>query len=221
MYNRKLIVCDVCDTLYKSNTTFDFIRFVVTNGPIFRLIALNLLTKKWSPVFLILVLLGKISGIDYGRKLAIGFFAGIKEDQLAQASEKFFNDFLVSRRNEVVFNLLSKYRNSNKLILASSSIQPIVQVIARANNFDDFIASKLECKYGRYTGALSLDLTGKKQSFVHEMMDREGIRELIVITDNKSDKELVSMANESFIAIKKESDKIFWKSVNANFIMVS
>jgi len=221
MYNRRLVVCDVCDTLYRSNTTFDFVRFITSEGSRFRLIALKLLTKKWSPVFLGLVLLGKIKGIDYNRKLALRFFAGISEDQIAQASEKFYKDFLVMRRNEKIFNLLSQYRNGERLILASSSIHPVVKVIANANNFDDFIASALESKQGKYTGALSYDLTGEKQSFVRKVMDVEGINELIVITDNKSDKALVEMSNESFIVIKKESDKVFWRGMDTNFIMIS
>ncbi|MEQ8362604.1 MAG: HAD family hydrolase [Cyclobacteriaceae bacterium] len=221
MYSKKLVVCDVCDTLYRSNTTFDFIRFIANEGSIFRLFVFNLLTQKWSPIFLALVILGRLKGMDYNRKLALKFFSGFGEQQLAIASEKFYSDFLALRKNEKIFDLLARYRNSAKLILASSSIHPVVQVIATENDFDDFIASTMESKQGKYTGALTQDLTGRKQSFIRELMDREGANELIVITDNKSDKALVKMSNESFIVVKKESDKNFWKGIDTNFIMIS
>lgn len=214
-------MCDVCDTLYRSNTTFDFIRFLVCEESKVRLVVFNLLTQKWSPFFLVLEILGRINGIDYNRKLALKFFSGFDEHQLAKASEEFYYGFLVLRKNEKIFDLLVPYRNTAKLVLASSSIHPIVKVIANAIDFDDFIASTLESKQGKYTGALSTDLTGKKQSFVRKLMDKEGISELVVITDNKSDKSLVKMSNESFVVIKKESDKIFWKGIDTHFVMIS
>lgn len=186
-----------------------------------KLFAFNLLTKKWSPFFLALVILGRINGMDYNRKLALKFFSGFNEQQIAKESEVFYTDFLLQRKNEEIFKLLDQFRKGDKLILASSSILPVVQVIANANDFDDFIASTLESKNGIYTGTLSLDVTGAKQLFVRKMMDEEGINKLIVITDNKSDKALVKMSNESYVVIKKERDKIFWKDMDPHFVMIS
>ena len=48
-----IVVFDICDTLYYSNTTFDFIHFALAElKKTTELIAFTLLTKKYSPVFL-------------------------------------------------------------------------------------------------------------------------------------------------------------------------
>ncbi|MGE0587553.1 MAG: haloacid dehalogenase-like hydrolase [Cyclobacteriaceae bacterium] len=216
----RLVVCDLCDTLYRSNTTYDFVQFVLRGESRNRLLIFNLLTKKWSPAFVVLTILNRIFSGDLNRALILKLISGFHESTLSIAARKFYNAFLSTRRNEKIFDLLKGYERDSKIVLVSSSINPVVQMVARANGFNHFIASILETNQGKYTGNLSTDLAGKKQHHVQDVMLNEGFDELIVITDNRSDKILVKMADKSHIVIKSESDKAFWKDVKADFIMI-
>ena len=75
----KLIIFDVCWTLYRSNTTFDFIKYVYKVEGInsFKLDFLNSLIGR----FLIL-LLGKLVGRDIYRELFVDLLKGFSKESL-------------------------------------------------------------------------------------------------------------------------------------------
>ncbi|MCB0489362.1 MAG: HAD family hydrolase [Cyclobacteriaceae bacterium] len=216
----RLVVCDLCNTLYKSNTTYDFIRFVLLGKSRTRLLIFNLLIKKWSPVFIVLTIINRILSRDFNREFSLKLISGFHESTLLIAAQRFYNVFLSTRRNEQVFDILKEYEHDSEIILASSSIYPVVQMVAGGNRFNHFVASRLETNQGKSTGNLSTDLTGKKQEYVQGIMLNQKFDELIVITDNRSDKLLVKMADKSHIVVKSENDKVFWKDVMADFIII-
>ena len=83
----KLIIFDVCWTMYKSNTTFDFIKYVYKVECInsFKLIFLNSLIVKFS-----ILLLGKLVGRDIYRELFVKLLKGFSKERLQKTSEKYF-----------------------------------------------------------------------------------------------------------------------------------
>ncbi len=217
---KRLIVIDVCDTLYKSNTTFDFIRFFAKKESRLRWLFMYLITNKWSPFFYLFALMDRFFDTDVTRKLSLKIFSGTTEAEIKDAAEKFYSEFLMDRRNEKVFDILRQKGAAAEMMLASSSIEPVVAVIARQNGFE-YISSKLEVEQGKYTGRLSSDLTGRKHLLVSQIMGERGIKELLVITDNRSDRALVGMSNESYVIVNTERDKSFWKGLNTKFILGS
>ena len=104
------------------------------------------------------------------------------------------------------------------MILASSSLYPIVNVIAARNNAMHFVASELEIKKGEVTGRLVVDLKGIKQTALASYLTDGADNELVVITDNQSDFDLVKMAKYRFIVVSKEEDKKFWSSLAPTYI---
>lgn len=216
---KTLVVCDVCDTLFDSNTTFDFIRFTLRRDDRFRFIILQSISSRYSPLFYFMTFLGKIVGTDLIRVIGIFFLKNRREDQLLDLANRFFDDYLVSRKNHLVFRLLEQQKG--KIILLSSSISPIVKVIASHYGFG-FVSSELDFISSITTGKLSTDLRGKKHIVLRKLIDDSdiNINNLVAISDNHSDYEMIKMANQRYVVIKSEKDKTFWKDLSPQFLLV-
>ena len=216
--DKKLVVCDVCDTLFKSNTTFDFILYVIEKKKKHLLFFFYLLTSKKSPLFFVLIIIGKIGHWDLVKNLALKFLKGMPFGELNSLAETFYFDFLVQRSNEHVFKLLPT-ENHDGTVLLSSSIDIVVSIIAKENNLN-FESSRLEWHQGNATGNLEIDLTGQKHEIAKRIAATGNFNQLQVITDNRSDWELVKLADERFVIIKEESEKVFWHELRPSFIEV-
>lgn len=213
---KTLVVCDVCDTLFNSNTTFDFIRFVLKKESKFRFAILQCVSNKYSPLFYLIIAMGKLRGVDFVRSFAISMLKYKKESQLLDLSNQFFDQFLVGRKNKKVFDILDK--QDARIFLLSSSISPVVSVIASRYGFE-FVCSELDLIDSVATGKLKTDLTGKKHLVIEEITSNQNVN-LVAITDNKSDFEMVKMANLRYVLIKKESEKSFWKELSPQFLEI-
>jgi phosphoserine phosphatase len=212
--DQKLVICDVCDTLYRSNTTFDFIRYFVGRKKSPLRIWFYLLTNRKSPLFFFLIFVGKVSRRDWIRTLALKFLKGTSMEELDSLATSFYTDFLIGRSNVEVFKLLSQ-----DAILVSSSIDPVVATIAKANGLK-FKSSRMEWHQGKATGNLATDITGHKHEIAAEIFSLGSFNQLRVITDNRSDWELVKLADERFVIIKEESEKKFWRDLNPTFVKI-
>lgn len=214
--NRKLIICDVCDTLYNSNTTLDFVRFVVEKDKGIKRLLLLLINSQKSPLFYFLIIAGKLIHKDLFRWLLLKFLRGKPKTELDFLAQQFYSYFLASRSNRQVFQKLLS-NDETIILLLSSSIDPVISAIANANQLK-FYSSKLEWAQGKATGNLRMDMTGQKHEFAKRFLSEGNFGRLQVITDNRSDWELVKLADERFIIVKNESEKIFWKSLDPVFI---
>jgi HAD superfamily phosphoserine phosphatase-like hydrolase len=213
-----LFFCDVCDTLYRSNTTFDFIRFVVTKRAHFKQLSLWAISSKQSPVFYLLILLNKVTARDWTRQLALRFLHGMSNEELEQEASQFYQQYLVPRANQEIFQYIKK--PSVTAILLSSSINPVIKAIAQANGLSYF-CSEVELKDGKATGQLQFDMTGRKHEVAKKLMAERAIPSVGVITDNYSDWELVKLADERLVVVASEAQKNFWKPLSPHFIVVS
>ncbi len=218
MNAKKLVVCDVCDTLYRSNTTFDFIRFVSKRGGPLGFFLFSVLADRKSPVFYFLILAGKIMRKDIVRSSVLRMLGGKSNEELMLLAHLFYHEFLIARANEKAFQLLPE-NSVDMVVLISSSIDPVVRVIAQECKFS-FVSSQLEWKEGIATGYLETDLTGRKHEVAKRLMHESSLDRLQVITDNRSDWKLVSLADERFVIIRSEGERKFWNELNPVFIRV-
>lgn len=215
MPDKTLIVCDVCDTLYDSNTTFDFIRFYADRkgGP--ARVWLRLISSRYSPLFYFLIFTGKIFGIDLVRILALQLLSGLNRESLSDLAFDFHDIFLQKRKNEKVFSLLERLKKDGDVRLLSSSIDPVIRAIAQRNGFS-FQSSTLRYQNGISTGKLQEDLTGIKHTQLADWQN--GYTRLTVVTDNRSDYDLVKMADERYVVLPPASQEKFWQPLHPNFI---
>lgn len=215
METRHLIICDIDDSLFRSNTTFDFLAYVAK--PSWRMRwQLRLLTHRASPIFLLFTVVGKITGKDLVRNTALRLLTGMDKHEVDQMAVSFYEKGLKEKINLEVWNRMNAYPHAYRC-LASSTLQPVAQAIASSLDVA-YRASELEVINGRLTGRLSIDLTGKKEGVAIELKQIHPTARLIAITDNKSDRKLVEMADERIVIIRRDSDKSYWSDLQPSYI---
>jgi HAD superfamily phosphoserine phosphatase-like hydrolase len=213
----ELVIFDVCNTLFDSNTTFDFIRFALKEKRPNKQFLFKALTKRLSPFFIAGILLGKALGKDLVRNLSVSLLKGLRKEELLALAEDFYNKHLQTRRITDVIQILEDSRMGHEIWLFSNSIDPVIQTIAMHLGLQ-FEASELEYnQQGIFTGRIKRDLSGKKQEAFLKRFGKEA-RIKMMCSDNKSDLEILKLAQKPIVVIYKPSDKRFWQTLNPTFI---
>jgi len=217
-----VFVFDVCDTLFYSNTTFDFLRFVLAQrGSGGKQNLLKLLSAKWSPLFVGLVVWQKVAGGDPVKAVALHLLAGISRAELYELGRRFVAEFLPARRIARTHELLAGLaQTQTRVLLLSASLDPVIAALAEALGPVEFVSSQLEYDaQGICTGRLQQELTGRKQDALQKLLTgrTEPLR-LAVATDNFTDHGLVSQAAVRYVVVHNAAAKQFWQGLNPEFI---
>ena len=217
-----VFVFDVCDTLFYSNTTFDFLRFVLAQqGSGGKQAVLKLLSAKWSPLFVGLVAWQKVAGGDPVKAGALRMLAGIPRVELYELGRRFVAEFLPARRIARTHELLAGLaQTQTRVVLLSASLDPVIAALAAALGSIEFVSSQLEYDaQGICTGRLQQELTGQKQAALQTLLTNKGepLR-LAVATDNFTDHGLVSQAAIRYVVVHNAAAKQFWQGLNPEFI---
>jgi phosphoserine phosphatase len=208
-----MIIFDVCNTLYKSNTTFDYIKYVLKKeNQIFKLYYFYLLNNKYSPIFTFLFIINKIAKKDFNKSISLKLLKGFTKIKLEKYAEKFYTEYLVTTEiNETKKILSDAIIEHNKVILLSSSIEPVVKTIANNLNVSYF-STTLNFNNNVFTGEIKHDLTGKK----HNCLPLNIISESTVVTDNFTDYKILQLAAKKIIVVNSKADMGKWKSLLNN-----
>lgn len=203
--DKKIVIFDVCGTLYNSNTTFDYIRFVCKDSLILKI--LNIFIIKY-----LILLTGKVTGRDVYRLLYIYQLRGMEYSELDMAAENFVNyylhDKIISETHELLAEELNK---GTRVLLCSASLEPIIKVIAKKLGVLEYKCSSLCYEDSKCRGKLERDLLGRKHVHFGKIN--------LVVTDNLSDLRLVQQSENSFI-VAKQKNIAFWKSNNINVDLI-
>lgn len=214
--HEKMVIFDVCGTLFRSNTTADFLTFYFKRNSTHKLQNINSITNKKSPIYWFRAFIFRFVGKDLFRKASIRLLKGEDPTLVASEAQHFLTEFLLSKEISETSSMLKKSRDNNEeVMLVSNGLDPVIKVIG--DHFKiPFKATTLEVKRGKYTGRISNDLFGTK----HELLQNRNIsnKVITVVTDNRSDYELVKLADEKVVVLNKTSDKKFWSSLNPVFI---
>ena len=217
-----VFVFDVCDTLFYSNTTFDFLRFVLAQrGSGGKQTVLKLVSAKWSPLFVGLVVWQKVTGGDPVKAVALHLLAGISRAELYELGRRFVAEFLPARRIARTHELLAGLaQTQTRVLLLSASLDPVIAALAEALGPVEFVSSQLEYDaQGICTGRLQQELTGKKQHALQKLLaGRTEPLRLAVATDNFTDHGLVSQASVRYVVVHSAAAKQFWQGLNPAFI---
>lgn len=206
---QSVAVFDVCDTLFSTNTTTDFLRFYGerTND---RKIQATL--KRWSshrsPVFYFGALACRLLGWDIPRARLIGTMRGHSKADLEAAAAQYASTELARRIVVPVNDRLKEHlQRGDRIILASSSLDVVIEAIAR-NLGVEWVASEVGFVDGTCTGRLVNDLTGRKQAAISALLPPDA--SLHVYTDNRSDGALLRMAERCTIILPAGSKGERW-----------
>lgn len=201
---KKIVIVDVCNTLYDSNTTFDFLQYYFKEDR--KYVRLQKLRK--SIIYRILNRAIFVStGIDSDKKLFTRLLKGIKQKELNSAINEFFLS-LSEKKIQDTHNLVESYKQQGyQIIVISASYDFIVEKIAKEIKADKFLSTTLQ-RDGEYlTGKVLEDLLKiKHKKFLEQKFDYE---EVILITDNVTDYQLACYAHKSHIILNNKNFD-FW-----------
>lgn len=199
---KKIAVFDICDTLYKCNTTYKYIEFITERRGFFPqdYIIFKLFNKVFNIVF----------SIDIIRNYNIKRLKGYKEKMLKDKAKEFVSKI---DRNESIFELLNKFkRNDFEVILLSATVDPVAESIGECVGAKRVYSSELNFSSKNICdGTIGRDLLGNKKDTMYELSLVSN--ELVFVTDNKSDSSCIELCDE-FIAVVPSGRKKnyeFWK----------
>lgn len=157
--NKRIVVFDVCGTLYASNTTIEFVIFhLIKNGKYLKAIFFRILYYK---------ILSFIAYRLFKYNLRFNCIAALSsftKSNIDVSAVAFFDEVLENKKNSKLLCLLKKYRDSDSysIFLASASIDPIVSEIAKRFGVG-WVSSQLNYDYQNIcVGSLLSDVTGDK-----------------------------------------------------------
>lgn len=207
-----IYIFDICDTLYQSNTTFDFIDFYLAETrQSAKRVFLKSVRWKYSPVFLLLLLLGRITKSDWHKTVSLLLLKGEKAENLDRYANSFFDKVLNSKCITATHQILQEAKLAgNKIYLVSSTIEPVAKAIAVRLGVE-FFSSELKLESGIFTGMLANDITGQKEKVLKQFL---GEISYSVVTDNISDYKLVAAAEHKYVVIQNQKHIKNWKALN-------
>jgi phosphoserine phosphatase len=188
-----VLLVDVCHTLYRSNTTFDFLAWYLKHDPDYEIVARrrkNILVRTAQ----------KLTGQDRVRPAAIRCLQGHQQADLQVAATEFIRTLEPIKQT---WDELARYRQAGaKIVLLSASLDFIVNAVAADIEADESFASRLTYDADTCLGVLSTDLTGRKQHVIQQHFAADACD---FITDNRSDLGCKALVDD-LIAVYRDSD---------------
>jgi len=191
---------DVCGTLFDTNTSAGLVRHHhYRTGNVGRSFLLTLITGRGQPLGAACILFSKITGFDLHRAITLATLQGQCFAEL-EASAQSFLEVLAKHRIDEVHERIKQMQNDGwSPVLVSNSVALIVKPIAAALGVP-FVSSQLGWADGLCTGRLKVDLTGKKRAHLENFLGHSvSLGEFSVITDNKSDADLIDCSEVTIL----------------------
>lgn len=219
----EVYVVDVCGTLVRDDTTLGLLRyhFAQSSAKRWRSALLWVLISRKSPCYWALAVFEKLTGRHLLKYVAASLLAGDAPSALEASAQGYAAELLNSRRVAVVSSRLANADKQVLIILASASLEPVVKSIAELMGVQ-YVASTLSVQDGVYTGRYNQDITGLKEAALLAKFG-EGVlsRPFLMVSDNLSDRELMSKATEACVVLHHPSHRERWQGLSADFVSIS
>jgi phosphoserine phosphatase len=216
----RIVAIDVCGTLFDVNTSAGLaIHHHKRLGNRARSLLLKLITGQKKPLGFACVLFAKITKFDLHRAITFLSLRGQNHNDLV-VSAKSYLEVLEEHRIDEVHDRIQKFKDVGWYpVLVSNSIDLIVEPIAHRLGLP-YLSSRLGWSNSQCTGFLVADLTGKKLSSLESFLGFSIAQDhLCVITDNKSDADLINRSSAPLIvAIGKP--RSWMESYNAEILHI-
>lgn len=187
---------DICGTLFRSNTTFDFLSWYLHDNKRYRRLCR---IRKFRAIGFANHWIHRLTGFDLMRIAALRFLKGRSKTELYDSANKFYKEFLKPITNKSVIDIVEQWRDEDlHLVIASATIDPVAQAVSKALDIPCWQSSMLEYdKDGICTGRLKEDMLANKR----EMLERKSHGEHFhcVITDNYSDADIIERSDEAVL----------------------
>ena len=214
----RIAVFDVCDTLYRANTTRGFLRFFheARRGSSFARTEWAW-TSRSSPLFYVGAVAYRWLGRDIARRMLLLTLRGARREELRAVARDYAATVLPAKRVEALHEKLREHREAgDRVVLISNSLDVVVEQIAE-NLGVEWSASRLAYAGDVCTGTLALDLTGRKAGELRRL-DPERSSTLFVYTDNRSDLDLLNEADFPTVILPFGRGRSAWKGQKFDFL---
>lgn len=178
----KLALFDVDGTLYKGNSTFDFIQYVNRNNEKY-----SFFKKRYKYLRVYNKILNTLFHYDWYKLESAKFLTGYSQDELEKLANQFYNDVLVKNKIKPVLELLQFYRqNQYQIVLVTATFDPIAKVIAKKLDANDYICTNLIYQNNICIGKYEKDILNHKLAMIGEKYNLTN-SESVFYSDNKQD----------------------------------
>jgi HAD superfamily phosphoserine phosphatase-like hydrolase len=138
------------------------------------------------------------------------FLKGKEIEEAQKYAHKFVYTDLVKEIKDSTVKMMNEYKSKGyKIVLMSGSYLFVIEEVAKYFNIDYFYASKLNIVDKLYTGKYEIDILLNKYDILQKEFKK--FDKLVVVSNNKTDLELMKFADQSFAICNKEKDLKFWK----------
>jgi len=172
---------------------------------------------RFSPLKYLGILVSVATGNDLPRRFKVLLLKGYTRSDLDEMAEAFVQEYLEHRVVRQTRDIMDEVRrDQTKIMLGSSSIEPVVRAVSKRLEIDEYISSTLEFTNGVFSGRLEKDVTGRKLAELKRAVP-DALLELVV-SDNKSDIELMRSAKRAIAIVYNGRKRGFWKSNQIDMI---
>ena len=162
----KVLLLDVCHTLFRTNTTFGFLDDYFQGDERYQAIAANRRSIGSR-------LVNSFSSIDQPKQQALALLKGISEAELRAAAAQYANG--LTKISETHDYLQTQRQAGAKVYLLSASVDIVVEPIASTLEVDGAFSSVLRFDNGVCEGVLSEDLSGKKLKVIQNHFGEDDV----------------------------------------------
>ena len=198
---KKIIFFDVCNTLVDTNSTVEYVNFLVKNNVGNEKCA-KLLKNKYLSYFSYIV--RKYTKYDLHRKITFKFFKWINIKDEKNLQSIFFNEYF-SKRTKVMDILINSIdKKQNDIYLISASINQPIDLLSKHLGVKSF-SSKLIIENDVYTWKAQYDLLWNKEyALKNSNISLNDYNECLFYTDNISDFSFIK-----FLQIQSNNLKVY------------
>ncbi|MBR1786836.1 MAG: glycosyltransferase [Paludibacteraceae bacterium] len=198
-----ILLTDICWTLFYSNTTMDFLDFVVKDKSYLHI--RNLSKKPFVRYANLLIF--KLFGVDLVRRKCVSYLRGFSRTELQNKADEFFVQYLSKRKIEKVWQLLE----GREVVLVSATLDVVAQAVSKQLKAKDYCASKLKFVNDICTGEIEKDLLNSKNNVSYNFCIYD------IVTDNLTDSKLVNRSRNATVVLydnKSRWERVLKKEVN-------
>ncbi len=201
---RKLILVDICGTLYKENTTFLFLDNCF--GGSVKYIARKKITLK-----IINKIMLELFKFDLIKFFSLKKLIGISQRALYIEAAKICRSKL-TENTEIHKFIDHKKQDGYDIVLVSATIDPVASYVSKSLGFR-CISSKLKYNNDICLGVLEDDIFFTKHKTVSELLLKYDLVEMI--TDNKTDLPLCQKCDRFYGVSYSKKETHFWNDNGA------
>lgn len=214
---RRLVAFDVCDTLYRCNTTVEYLRFLHRGSVPLRALVW-FVTSGASPVRYLLRMVGVILDQDLGKRVLLMSLRGERVERLEHVAREFVEARLSLLRVDRVHQAMESHKlRGDRVVLVSASLDVVVGSIG-AKLGCEWVASELLQRGGVCAGLLARDLTGKKAAALAERLHGQSHSGLSVYSDNLTDRDFLALSDDPHVIVPPGGSVRAWRGFEADYI---